>query len=238
MLAEISPFALAAEEMPVVKNDMKVFNDKIATGTWMPSLRLVSGKSAMVNAPANLTAGHFYYCKTSNGAGAQDLGEIVTIVPVASRFKAMREVHSKDGAKWVAYFDIDSPEFQEIIKESMIKGNTGSFFGPEYLVWVDGATETGGGWALLHCGNKSAREVASEVEKVVGKGRTLKLISGMAHKGKYSWEVFTVEASNSQLQASPEVTDVVDRIKKFKAETELKEVQEVSSPPVEGSRPQ
>lgn len=217
-----NPFALAAASMPVVKADDSLWADAVASTSWMPSLRLVSAKSTkLTNPPASLKAGNFYLIKNSNGVGSQDFGKSVVIIPVASRYKAVEEVTVEKKTKFVNYFDPKSPDYIRVRETAQGAGLTGCFHGPEFLVWVDGAGDLGGGWAHLHCSNKTARNTATEMQKYVGKNTTLKLVSYMAEGPKFQWEAYSAEPTIVQLQALPTVEDVRERMQKFSDEAKL-----------------
>lgn len=234
---ESNPFAIAAATMPVVKNDVKIWEETVAAGNWMPSLRQISSRSTkLTSPPASLTAGNFYYMRNSNGVGAQDLGRSVIIVPVASRYKAVEEKTDRAGSKYFNYFDPASEDYKRVRQTAEGPGLTGCFHGPEYLVWVDGAGELGGGWAHFHCSNKTSRNSSADIEKHVGKNKTLKLSFYMAEGGKFQWEAYTVAETVAQLQAYPTMEDLLDRIKKFGDEGKLGVVLEQQNDPNE--RPQ
>lgn len=221
-----NPFALAASLMPVTKIEKKTWDDSVGTGVWIPSLRMVADNSKLSKAPANLIPGTFYFCKTSNGLGAQSLGKSVIIVPVASRLKAMEQVQvPKVGAKWVSHFDPTSSEYLSVVARAAAK-ETDVFHGPEYLVWVDGATEIGGAWATFHCASATSRKAATDIESMVGRGQTLRLNNYPTSNAKFTWQAFTVDIANAALQLMPEVDDINARCAKFEAEKNLGKVVE------------
>lgn len=228
-----NPFALAvAERTEVAAIDETAFSKIVKVQSWLPSLKLISSKSALVGAPHRLTSGNWYLKRAQK---YQDLGTSPVVVCCAMRLKAVEAIMTAEGESWVNYYDAESEAFKSVMSKAEIPGNMGAFFGPEYLVWVDGAGEGGGEWALLLCGNKSSRMVSGELNSAVKGMYPISLPTDVVTKGKKSWEVFTPERFNGALQYYPTKQDLDERVSKFKAEQEAKATVE---PAAEAAREQ
>lgn len=205
----INPFALSiqAETPPAINEE--AFNAIVTATAWLPTMKLISNKSSLCGAPNNLKAGNWYL---KRGSKYQDLGTAPVVLIAAMRTKAVESSFGPQGEQWTNYYDVKSPDFQRVIGRANQKGMTGAFYGPEYLVWIDGALEAGGGdWATLMCANESSRIVSGELNSAVKGGFPLVLPTSVATKGKFSFEVFTPTKFAGVVQYYPTMEELEQR---------------------------
>ncbi len=214
--ANDNPFALALAT--VEPTDMTAFDSVVKATNWLPRLTLINSNSRYAKAADwKLNSCHWYVMRQT-AEQSIDLGKIPVIVPIACRLKAVVQEVTKDGIKWINYYDPKSPDFQKAMARANTKGETGAFYGPEYLVWVDGAGPDKGLWAHLMCGNTSARNVSAEISGFMKSFTPIKLPARLHDSGKFQYEVFSVEKANQGIQAPPTAEDITARRDKFLAE--------------------
>lgn len=209
-----NPFALAMQAVAPASQNLAEFQEVVKSANWLPRFILLNSNSKFCKDPWGFESCHWYILKQTKEA-CVDCGKSPIIVPVAYRLKAVEEKLTKEGAKWINYYDPKSADFQRVMAEANVKGATGYFYGPEFLVWVDGAGPDGGMWAHLMCGSKSSRNNSADLATLASTFTPTRLPARLHDGGKYKWEVFSVEKANAALQNPPTVDDVKIRIKAF-----------------------
>ncbi len=210
----LNPFALAMQAVAPPPQNMAAFDQVVKAASWLPRFTLLNSNSKFCKSPWSLPSCHWFIMKQTKEASV-DCGKSPVVVPVAMRLKAVEEKLTKDGNKWINYYDVASPDFQRVIAEANVKGATGFFYGPEFLLWVDNVGPDGGMWAHLMCGSKSSRNNSAEIAEYAKTYTPIRLPARLHDGGKYKWEVFGVEKANQALVAPPTADEVKSKLEAF-----------------------
>lgn len=133
------------------------------TGDYLPRIQVMGSNSNPVKED-KIPQGVFgIFYGTSQ---LRNLGKEFEMLSVAMRPKAMRVGGTPDGNP-ISFFDRNSLEFQQIVKEAANK-DSGCIYGPDFLVWVP-AENT---FAELFCSNPTMRNAAPDLLKLMEKERT------------------------------------------------------------------
>ncbi len=159
----------------------------------------------------------------------EDLGDTITILPLARRPKA---IDMTDTDAVLVNYDPDSAEFQRIAAQSLEK-ESHCMYGPSFLV----IEESSGRFLEFFCGSKSTRSEAKKIypflplteaeiqrRKAAGHDVTdlmahdplpLILKSRLVEKGTYSWHVPVVTKCGEPFVKLPPMPQIVKEIWSF-----------------------
>src|SRR5208337_1969725 len=159
----------------------------------------------------------------------KDLGNEITIIPLARRPKA---IDMTDTDAVIVNYDPESEEFKRISAQSLEK-ESHCMYGPSFLV----IEESTGRFLEFFCGSKSTRSEAKKIypflplsaadiehQKAAGNDVTglkphsplpLTLKSRLVEKGTYSWHVPVVIKCTAAFTRIPTIEKIVAEINKF-----------------------
>ena len=150
MSKELTPFKV--NNLPVVADDVMDQVDSVSQAAeFLPRIQLIT-KGKYVDT-GKIAPGHWGVPQTG-GEEIIDLGEVIDVIPLAARPKAL-DVSDKDAI--IAVYDVNDPEYQRIKNAPK---NSGCMYGPSFLVLE---RNTGKLYELFF-GNKSGRSEAGKMK--------------------------------------------------------------------------
>jgi len=182
------------------------FGSIVSGGDYLPRLQLFGSKSDAC-AEGKIGIGHFGLFKDDV---ITDLSPEVDIVIVSWRPKAVQS-----GDDFIIDYhpeindqgEVTNPIFKKIVDNSGIR-DSGCMYGPEFLVWVPGAST----FATYHMNSKTGRREARNMEPLIGKAATLKC--HLIEQGKYKWHGPIAIPCTTPLEM-PSEEDIRDQWTKF-----------------------
>lgn len=146
------------------------------TSLYFPRIKLCQGQAREVQKQLVEKGGN--YALISGKTDVEDLGDSVDMVICAGRAKALRT-----GDVIMSVFDHESEEFQKIKEESKDK-NSGSMYGPEYLVFLPDVGEEGT-FATLFLSNPTMRRESKTFHARLRKAATV--TSHLIETKEHAW---------------------------------------------------
>lgn len=217
-LASLTSLPVSAAQTKLVKFG--------ADTEWLKRLQLVT-KGRYVDLQL-ITPGHYGVPKGEDEI--TDLGDVIDVLPLAVRDKALDTTESPP----IAVYDPESDVFQDIEKRAGEK-DSGCMFGPSFLLFE----RNSGAFYEFFCGNASARKVsghfvpflpvseeAAEEFNCEAQGpQPMTMASKLVQRGKWTWHVPEVSKCSTPFNNLPAIERVVEEINKFnnpkEADTEL-----------------
>jgi hypothetical protein len=201
------------------------FNDIAKSSDFLCRLQLYT-KGSAVN---RKLVGPGNYGIPESKEDVTDLGDVIDIVPLARRPKAL-DMSNTEAVSVV--YDVKNPEFIRIQEESA-KKESHCMYGPSFLVYE----RSTGRFLEFFCGTKSARseakklfpylpltqaaidDLATRGEDVTGLAAhgplPVTLQSRLVEKGSYSWHVPVVTKCSTAFTKMPKVEVIVKEITRF-----------------------
>lgn len=174
--------AVPETQSGLTKHGMEVFDKLMSSGDYLDRMQLMTSASDCVK-EGKFPANHYALIRDNN---MTDVGEEVYVAVLA-----MRPTAKAIGEQVIQSFDPESELFQDLVSKAE-EFPTGYIYGPEFLLWVDGANK----FCTFMCGSKTARRAAPALAAQLGKTATLssQLIKGSKHKwvGPQFFECSTV----------------------------------------------
>jgi len=145
--------------------DDSTFAQMATAASWLPRLQVFGGNSKEVKR-GTFPIGHYGLVRKKDQI--EDLTPAVDVLVLSWRPKAM----SVGDGEVINMFDPSNPKFKEFVERSK-EQNSGCFWGPEFLVWIPGASIPC--FATFLFGSISARNEAPNMKALIGKAATCKL---------------------------------------------------------------
>lgn len=202
-------------DLPVSKYDDKSFDALAKAATWLPRINLQGTGSNMVKED-KIKQGHFALIESKESFA--DLTNSFDCVVISWRPKAMRV----DGDQVINVHNPQSPEFEKIVAEAD-QPDSGCLYGPEFLLWVKGASK----FATFFMSSKTLRREAPNLKTLIGKAATVR--SKLIKTQKYSWFGCTVTPCSTPFDIPP-IAEIKEQAAKFANPGE----KEVESAPTDG----
>lgn len=182
--------------------DDAVFNELATSSDFLPRLQLFGSNSELVKR-GKIPMAHWGVVIQKDQL--EDLGEQVDCLPLSWRPKAMRL--RNEGEAPLSYFNPKSGDFLTVQEESEIQ-DSGCSFGPEYLVYLPAVKR----YATYFMNTKTARNQATELRALIGRGATLKV--KLIEAPKYSWHGPVVTVCQTKFEV-PSLEDMKKVLEKF-----------------------
>lgn len=172
------------------------FKEVSSSSAFLPRLQLFGANSNAVK-EGKMPMAH--YGIVLGRDQFEDLGAEVEVVVISWRPRAMK-IPKTEGSAPISFFNPTTAEFKQIQKESETP-NSGSMFGPEFLIWVPSARR----YATYFMSSATARRQAAEMRALIGKGATLK--TQYIKTAQYSWHGPVVTVCLRDLQV-PDLEEI------------------------------
>lgn len=195
---------------------------EIKSNSFTPYMKLYGSNSNEVK-ERKIPVGHYGMVDNQN---LVDLGEVVSAVPIAWRWKAVRII----GEQFETFFNPNTDDYKSV-KQAAKDKTPGNMFGPEVLLWLPEAKK----FATWHMNNESAQKESGNLTSALGEAVILK--SRLASSKKYKWEAPVVFASSTpcELPDEAELNQVAQAFANPR-ETENKSVDEATEANVSSDR--
>lgn len=200
---------IPAGELSVSKYSDKDFDAIAKGGNWIPRVQLQSAGSNLVKED-KIKQG--YYALLKDKENFLDLTNSFDCLVISWRPKAMRI----DGETVISVQNPQSPEFEKIIAESETP-DSGCMYGPEFLLWIKGASQ----FATFFMSSKTMRREAPNLKTLIGKAATIR--SKLIKTQKFSWFGPVVGPCSTPFDI-PGLDEIKDQAQKFNNPSE-KEVE-------------
>lgn len=190
--------------LPTTNVSDNEYDSLVKSGDYLPRIQLFGFKSDAV-AKNMIPREHYGLVE---GKEIIDLGETVTIVPIARRLKAM---DTSDRQAPIISTNNESPLFKEIVARAGTP-QSNCMFGPEYLVYLAGRNKL----ALLFLCSVTARNESKKIEPFMKSRSPITLSSRLASNAKGTWTAMVVNESEVPVSVPQEIVDrVVPEVDKF-----------------------